>query len=124
MTSRRTEEVRALLADKFKREKLRLKSYDTKANSFDLAHAVTQYVRALMSEARYYEIRGIQKHIESAFPKKKLQLRKLGDYLQERRNALKEMSAAIQHMADDMEAKRPWKPKDQPKRKKKKRRQR
>jgi len=105
--SRTFEEVRALLATAFKKEKERLKSFGTKANSFDLANVVARYVLALMAESRYRELK--------LFKKKGLKTKKEGwtpviEYIDDRMKATKSMSRAIRHLAEDADSKRPWQP--------------
>ena len=108
------EEIRELLAKQFHKEKLRLKSYGTRADSFQLANVVARYVEALMAESRYRELKKLSqviyndsKHLKHA--------RKLLGHVSERMNATKAMSKAIQHMAEDNEKKRPWKRKEKKK---------
>ncbi|SRR6266436_633861 len=93
---RKFEEIRALLALKFSKEKKRLKTYGTKANSFDLANSVARFVIALMCESRYRELKRVKKKFN---PK----------YLKERLQATKAMTKVLQDFAEEMEKKRPYK---------------
>lgn len=101
------EETRALLSEKFSKEKKRLKTYGTKASSFDLANAVSHNVRALCSGARYSELKALTKFCEE----RSIESKRLSQYLTERKQALKTMRDAIQKYADDIEGKRPYKSK-------------
>lgn len=107
------EETRALLAEKFSKEKKRLKTYGTKVSSFDLANAVSHNVRALCSGARYSELKALTKFVDKFVedhPAKRLSSFVV-KYIDERKQALKTMRDAIHKYADDIESKRPRKPK-------------
>lgn len=111
------DEVRAFLAEKFSREKKRLKTFGTKANSFDYAHVITRYVLALMADSRNREIKRSLKFVAAhgrCDPRVELE-----PYLQERLKSTSVMSKAIENMAKDDEANRPWKSKAEQKQDKK-----
>ena len=108
---RTADEIKEFLAQKFAVEKKRLKSYGTKASSFDLAHAVYRHVEALMCESRYRELKRAfkladkHKRVLGTEPTYKKYLY----YLQERMKATKAMSKAIENVANTNDKNRPWK---------------
>lgn len=109
------EEIRALLAQKFHKEKLRLKSYGTKSDSFQLANVTARYVQALMSESRYRELKKVNDFVEKharCDPRDELH-----PYIKERLKATKAMAKAIEHVAEETEKNRPWKRKKEKKKK-------
>jgi hypothetical protein len=100
------EEVRELLSQKISKEKKRLKTFGTKADSFNLANAITRHVQALMSESRASELKRLDKKlidIHESHDKEKIVR-----YVNERLKATSDMAKAIQHTAEDTEKKRPW----------------
>lgn len=99
------DQIRDLLTEKFSKEKKRLKTYGTKANSFDLANVVARYVQALMSDSRRREL----KRIEKQFKGKEWARHTLYAYLEERIQATSDMSTAIKNMAVKNESERPYK---------------
>ena len=106
--ARTFEDVRTLLAEKISKEKKRLKSYKTKANSFDLANAIARYVQSLMAESRHRELTRVMK---KGFKTKKEGWKPVIDYVKERHRATKHMAKALNNVAIETEGKRPWKPK-------------
>lgn len=112
------DEIRDLLAEKFKKEKLRLKSYDTRASSFDLANAVARHVQALMTDSRRRELLRFKDKFEK-IDKNALSSRSIvyntQKYFQERLKATKAMAQALQNVADANEKARPWKRKPEKK---------
>jgi len=103
---RTQDEIRELLTQKFSKEKKRLKSYGTKVDSFQLANVVTQYVRALNSEARKSEL----KYLNKFFDKQKIDPgKRTKAYITERIKSLDQMADLIKRVAEDNESKRPWK---------------
>jgi len=105
------EEICALLAEKFKHESARLKSWGTKTDekeAMSFAMAVSRFVEALMSESRSREATRILKKIGSNGGPEGIQ-----DYLQERVRVTKAMSKAIEHLAVEMEGKRAWQSKSE-----------
>lgn len=110
------DEIRELLSQKFSKEKLRLKSYGTKASSFDLAHAVARHVQSLMAESRYSELKRLKKVLDKQ--PSQGDLHKIWEHYRERSRATKAMAQAIQNVADQNEKARPWKRKPEHKKKK------
>jgi hypothetical protein len=108
----KTEDIRTLLAEKFSREKKRLKTFGTKVDSFQLANVVYRYIESMMSDSRYREL----KRLIKKYPARG-KLQDLYNYIDERMKATKAMSKAIQHVAEDNESKRPWKRKKEHKHK-------
>jgi len=106
---RRFEEIRQLLALKFSKEKKRLKTYGTKANSFDLANAVARFVVALMCESRYRELKRLKKVMDKQ--PSQGNTRKIWEHMKERLQATKGMTKVLQNFAEEMEKQRPYKPK-------------
>lgn len=104
--SRTSDEIRQLLAVKFQRESKRLASWGTKTDekaAVSFAAAVTEFVRALMCESRYKELKRLEKEVDLQestvyFPKK---------YVIERKRVLKTMTRAIQEFAAKKESERP-----------------
>lgn len=109
---RKFEEIREFLSSQFSKEKKRLKSFGTKASSFDLANAVARHVQALMTESRNRELVRIRKRVGTLqiVPKSRA-AKKLLHYIQERERATRLMVNAIKNVAEENEANRPWKPK-------------
>ena len=102
---RTKEEISILLAEKFKRESARLKSWGTKTDdkaALSFAMAVSEFVRSLMCESRYKELRRFLKHYPEMEGSK---------YIQERIKATSSMAKAIHNAAIVLEGKRVWKPK-------------
>jgi len=99
------EEIRAMLADKYARERKRLKSFGTKTDPFQMANVTARFVLALMSESRYRELKKLKKFIDG----KEFKAGKIRDYIGDRLSATKAMSKAIRHMAEESEKIRPWK---------------
>lgn len=95
---RTADEIRGLLSEKFSKEKKRLKTYGTKANSFDLANAVFRYVVSLMCESRYRELKRLKKNFNLK-------------YLKERLKATKDMTKVLDNFAKTTEDARPYNPK-------------
>lgn len=102
------DQIRDLLASKFSKEKKRLKSYGTKANSFDMANAVARHVQALMTESRASEWRKFKKKILDKQPSQG-DTHKIWKYYEERLKATSAMANAIKNMADKAESERPYK---------------
>lgn len=112
--ARTNDDIRTILARVFAKESARLKSWGTKTDekaAMSFAGAVTEYVRALMCESRYREMKRIYKFIH----KNGIEAgdRDLKKYIKERLNATKAMSAAIQNFAEEKESKREWKHKSE-----------
>lgn len=101
------EEVRDLLTEKFSDEKKRLKSFGTKASSFDLANAVTRYVQAYACRARYEELKQLGKVLHKQ--PSQGDTRKIWNHYRERKKATKDMSRAIFNVAERDSRNRPWK---------------
>ena len=103
----KADDIRAMLAEKFSKEKKRLKTFATKVDSFQLANVVYRYVESMMSDSRYRELKRLQKSID----KNGIEAgdRELKKYVAERMKATKAMAKAIRHVAEDAETKRPWK---------------
>lgn len=101
----REEEIRDILAQKFALEKRRLKTYKTKTNSFDLANAVTPWVRAFMADSRVRELRRIQKWME----KEQVKSPRVQKYLATRKPIMQRQAQAIQRMAQERQDRRPSK---------------
>src|SRR6267154_4384992 len=94
------DEVRELLSQKISLEKRRLKTFGTKADSFNLANALTSHVMSLMSESRNSELKRLDKHIRN----KDIPFREYGiKYINERLKATSDMANAIQHTAERSE---------------------
>jgi len=115
---RTRDEIALLLAEKFKRESARLKSWETETDekaAISFAMAVVEFVRALLADARYSEAKRIQEKINSKKWNKNRNLAMgihvVEKYLQERMQATKVMSKAIEKYAIKKEGERPWKPK-------------
>lgn len=108
------DEIRALLAQKFSKEKKRLRSYKTPYASFDLANAVARYVQNFMAESRYRELKNLRQFIE----KHHIDVgKRLNAYIMERSKATKLMAKALENEAVATESKRPWKYKKDKKKK-------
>lgn len=105
------EEVRALLAEKLRNEKLRLKSYGTKADSFSLAHALTEHVRAMRSDARLEEVNELIEWLIKTIPKdkRKKQAKVVLAWLKDRRKGLETMRSVLKKSAQERDENRPWK---------------
>jgi hypothetical protein len=105
------DQIRELLSVKFSKEKKRLKSYGTKANSFDLANAVARYVEALMAEARSRELVRLDKKLKyhGLYKFDKYGKIPIKDYIEERIHATSVMAKAIRNEGERNEAARPWK---------------
>jgi|SRR5580704_12799593 hypothetical protein len=103
------EETRQFLAEKFSKEKKRLKSFKTPTNSFDLANAVTRHVQAMCTDARHRELIRLVKHVPKL---------KHSKYINERLTATSSMAKAIKNVADADDVRRPWKYKSKTKEKK------
>lgn len=98
------EEVRELLANRIRYEKKRLKTFDSKANAFDISNAITRFVLALMAESRNKELK--------RFSKKGLKHKKEGwtpviEYFNERLKATSDMSKVLLKYAEEAEKARP-----------------
>lgn len=104
------EEIREFLSTQFSKEKKRLKSYGTKTSTFDLANSVARHVMALMTESRHSELRNFKKKVLDKQPSQG-DTRKIYKYINERLHATKVMKDAIENVAKDSEANRPWKSK-------------
>lgn len=99
------EEINQLLADKFKKESHRLKSWGTKTDdkaAVSFAMAVSEFVRALMAHSRHRELRRLFKKCgrEEWFQPV--------DYIRERMEATKTMAKAIENLAVKKESERPY----------------
>jgi ubiquinone biosynthesis protein UbiJ len=99
------EEVRDLLADKFRTEKQRLKTFGTKANSFDLANVIARHVLGLMAESRCRELRKLDKKLDTFSNDDQ---EKVSKYITERIKATSAMAKIITKYADEAEKNRPW----------------
>jgi hypothetical protein len=97
------EEIRELLAEKIRYEKKRLRTFDSKANAFDISNAITRFVLALMAESRYKELRRLVKHKHRGGNGKY----KTDDYLKERLKATSDMSKVLKKYAEAAEKARP-----------------
>jgi len=103
-----SQDIRNLLAAKFKAESSRLASWGTKTDekaAISFADAVTEFVRALCAESRYRELKRVMK---KGLHHKKEGWGPVMDYLQERLHATKIMAKAIEKFAIDKESKRTW----------------
>jgi len=116
----KNEEIARLLAEKFKRESARLNSWGTKTDekaAFSFAMSVVEFVRALMCDSRYRELKRVLKQFKKyagnsdEHYKLSSSERTLRDYIEERMKATKAMTIAIQKFALEKEGKREWKPK-------------
>jgi hypothetical protein len=105
------EEIRDLLAYKLKREKARLKTYGTKADSFSLAHAIAQHVRSLRAAARWAEVHEFKRRIIKKYGKepKKKSLKVVLQWLRERERDLAVMRDALRNDAELRDLRRPRK---------------
>jgi hypothetical protein len=108
--ARKREEVAQLLANKFKKEAARLKSWETKTDdkaALSFAMVVVDFVRALMCESRMREMKRFNKFIV----KNGIEAgdRELKKYVLERISATRKMSKVIEEYATKAEEKRPWK---------------
>jgi hypothetical protein len=101
--SLKIDDLRDLLAQKFSREKKRLKSYGTKTDSFQMANVVVRYVQALMCDSRNRELKRLKKLLRQG------DLNKIWKHVRERLKATSRMAKAIRHVAEETEKKRPWK---------------
>lgn len=111
----KSDEVSKLLAQKFQRESARLKSWGTKTDdkaALSFAMAVTDFVRALMADARSREVRRLLKKYDVRLNDHSHQLKRFYNYMLEREHATKVMSKAIKNFATDKENKRQWKHKE------------
>jgi hypothetical protein len=97
---RKLEDIRTLLEQKFRKEKLRLESHGEKASSYDLANATVRFVQSLMSESRNSELKRLVKKIPELSKK---------SYYQERLKATAMMAKVIQDFAEKQESKKSWK---------------
>ena len=106
------EEVRDLLADKFRTEKQRLKTFGTKANSFDLSNVIAKYVLGLMAESRCRElnkaIQKLYKVYDAQDRSYNITVRDVNKYLRERSKATSAMAKIITKYAVEAEKNRPW----------------
>jgi|SRR5579864_1764665 len=99
------EQVRDLLTKAFSQERKRLKSYGTKASSFDLANVVAKHVLSVMSEARKRELIKLERYMA----KHKISSKRLYNYIADRKIGLSHMSTALKNDAKLSDSKRPWK---------------
>lgn len=110
----KTDEINQLLANKFVRESKRLASWGTKTDekaAISFAMAVSEFVRAMMADSRYRELKRIKKFIEQDEEKAtksdtKYLRRHVSAYVDERLKATKTMATAIKKFAEDKESKR------------------
>lgn len=104
--SRTREEISQLLATKFQAESVRLKSWGTKTDdkaAISFAMRVVDFVRALMAESRYRELRRLEKKVDDGYD-----LHHLMKYVAERLKVTKQMSLAIQRYGEKKESERPF----------------
>jgi hypothetical protein len=115
--ARKREEIAQLLASKFLSESKRLNSWGTKTDSkaaITFAMAVVDFVRALMSESRYRELKRMNRLRSKASDSDDFNKR-FDKYVSERMKATSSMTKAIEKFALEKEEKRPWKPKEKSK---------
>ena len=103
------DEIRAMLAEKFSKEKKRLKSFGTKSSSFDLANSVARHVESMMTASRHSELRRLDNKLAANQELLDFGHRKnLMPYIQERLKATSSMAKAIKTAAETADSKRPW----------------
>lgn len=106
------EELTGHFSGKIKKEKLRLKSYGTKPDSFSLSHAIAPDILAYLSKARWEEVTELVGWIRKKFPKTsrpKSAKRILRYLISDRQVALCRMKDLLSKVAEEKESKRPWK---------------
>lgn len=104
--ARTREEISQLLATKFQAESARLNSWGTKTDdkaAISFAMRVVDFVRALMAESRYRELKRIMHN-----RKHRMSERAFDSYLQERMKATKTMAKAIEKFGEKKESERPF----------------
>ena len=99
------EEVRELLAEKIRYEKKRLKTFDSKANAFDISNAITRFVLALMAESRASELKRLKKVLDKQ--PSQGNVHKIFEHYKERFKATSDMSKVLLKYAEAAEKARP-----------------
>jgi hypothetical protein len=100
--ARTREEIAQLLATKFQAESARLKSWGTKTDdkaAISFAMRVVDFVRSLMAESRYRELKRVLKKNDS---------KETQAYILERMKATKQMAKAIEKYGEKKESERPF----------------
>ena len=108
------EELHGFFSGKLKKEKLRLKSFGTKPDSFSLSYAIAPFILGYLSKARWEEITDLISWIRKKFPKdeRPKSVKKILRYLiGDRQVSLCKMKDILSRVADEKEGKRPWKSK-------------
>lgn len=107
------EDLRNLLAAQISKEKKRLKTYGTKANSFDLANAITRYVQAFICDGRHREMLRLKKVLDKQ--PSQGNVHKIYEHNKDRLHGLEVMGKALGNFALTCEKNRPWRSKTEQK---------